>query len=242
MTIGRQLGVHHRLLRDELGALKEHISDVDRDFNHRLAQLEDYLARNAQGLTDEEEAELGDIYADEVAKLTNLFPNMHRRAYLITIVGALETFMDGLCRYTQRARSLEVSVTDLKGSGIERSRIYLRKVIGVQLPQSSNWEEVAIAQKIRNLVTHNRGALKDDDASRAIRTKAESSTRYRVSDRDEILLEEEFLPALLEDISEFSGQLIQTGPIKFGAFALQFADISRLIDTDQEARCLRFRG
>jgi hypothetical protein len=105
---------------------------------------------------------------------------------------------------------LRVDVSDLRGAGIERAIIYLEKVINVEVPQSSQRKEISVAQVIRNLVVHNDGYLKKDDSpSSRVREYAKKSKRLNMSDRGEIVLTEEFLPALLEDVREFAEQLKQ---------------------------------
>ena len=201
------LGVHRRLLEIDIETLEEHISDVERDFNRRRRKLEESLTRKAESLSDRDKEELGDIYSDEFHKLEQLFPTMHRRSYLLTVMGLLESYLNRLCKYAKVARKLNVDVTDLHGRGVKRAADYLRKIINVEFPESDEWKEILIAHEIRNLVAHNDGYLKDG-SSNQVRAYASRTSRVTVSEKNEIALTDEYVPALLEAIRGFADQLV----------------------------------
>lgn len=206
-VIEMQLGVYRRLLEFEIATLEEHIADVERDFSRRRRKLEESFARRAEGISDQDKQELGDIYSDEFCKLDQLFPTMHRRSYLLTVMSVFENYVNRLCRYARQAKKLNLDVTDLHGQGVKRAIEYLRKAINVEVPQSNEWKEISVAQEIRNLVVHNDGCLKKSSSD--VRAHASKTNRVTVSSKNEIVLSDDFVPALLDAIREFADQLMK---------------------------------
>lgn len=201
-----QLGAHRRLFNYALEMLADHIDTVERDLDRRRQELERNLAKEAERLSERNKTDLGDIYANEFHKLAELFPTLHRRAYLVIILGELENYLNDLCAYTKHAQKLEIGVADLNGRGIKRAVTYLRKAVGVKVPQSGEWNEITIAQDIRNLIVHKGGQLSRESPVR-IREYATISNHMKLSNRDEIVLAEGYLPALLKHIHQFANEL-----------------------------------
>ena len=61
-----------------------------------------------------------------------------------------------------RKEGFGLSITDLSGKGIDRSTAYLEKVAGLQgLKASEEWNVLKTLQRIRNVIVHGDGKLRD---------------------------------------------------------------------------------
>jgi hypothetical protein len=90
------------------------------------------------------------------------FPSLQRRSALLTVWGFLEHELDKLCLLYQSEKSFGLAFSDLSGKGLDRSTAYLEKVAGLEgLTASREWNDVKTVQRIRNLITHNDGKLRD---------------------------------------------------------------------------------
>lgn len=58
----------------------------------------------------------------------------------------------------------EIKLTDLKHNGIERARLYLSKMIGIDFGKfGESWPYLQDVNQIRNLIVHSGGKLPSDD-------------------------------------------------------------------------------
>jgi hypothetical protein len=94
------------------------------------------------------------------------FPTLQRGSALITLFSFMEHELDNLCFLFANEKGIQIRLNDLQGKGIERAVKYLEKVVGLNIDKSGKvWAEVKAIQKIRNLVVHNGGRLKDRDGN-----------------------------------------------------------------------------
>jgi len=71
----------------------------------------------------------------------------------------LEHQLDQLCQLFAKEQRLKIIQTDLRGKGIDRTRLYLQKVIGLPLDSSHVWQEIKRIQRVRNVIVHNDAKL-----------------------------------------------------------------------------------
>lgn len=90
------------------------------------------------------------------------FPSLQRRSAFLTVWSFLEHQLDQLCLLYQSERGFGLSFTDLSGQGIDRSTSYLEKVAGLTgLKASKEWDVLKTLQRIRNVITHGDGRVRD---------------------------------------------------------------------------------
>jgi hypothetical protein len=127
------------------------IDSIDVDEGHSLVILEEH--RGVESTPNDLE-EIFEYY----------FPNLQRRSTLVILFSFFERQLDQLCELFGKAQRLNICHTDLKATGIDRSRRYLQKVIGLQLVDNSHsWQELKKIRKVRNAVVHNDARLFESD-------------------------------------------------------------------------------
>jgi hypothetical protein len=90
------------------------------------------------------------------------FPSLQRRSAFLTVWSYLEHQLDQLCLFYQSEKKFRLSFMDLSGKGIDRSAGYLEKVAGLQgLKASEEWDLLKTLQRIRNVIAHDDGKLRD---------------------------------------------------------------------------------
>lgn len=68
--------------------------------------------------------------------------------------------MNYLCRAGQIDQDSNLSVRDMKGTGIDRAKLYLKKVVGLDLHvEDKPWREIKALNKIRNTLVHSDGFI-----------------------------------------------------------------------------------
>jgi len=86
------------------------------------------------------------------------FPNLVRCGLFLSIYGYLEHSLNSLCKQCQLDH--DISVSDLRGSGLERAARYFRKAYGIKVPESVlRGAEFSLIQMIRNSLVHASGEI-----------------------------------------------------------------------------------
>ncbi|MBK8899920.1 MAG: hypothetical protein IPM53_01935 [Anaerolineaceae bacterium] len=81
--------------------------------------------------------------------------NLMRMSIFLSLYAFLELILEELCRLQQIEHQLALKSTDLSGLGIERSKNYLKKVVGVDFAfGGKEWNEIKNYQKLRNHFAH----------------------------------------------------------------------------------------
>jgi hypothetical protein len=94
------------------------------------------------------------------------FPSLQRRSALLTLCSYFEYELEQLCLLYQREKHFKLAPSDLRDTGgIDRSTTYLEKVAGLCLNKTESPEWIAIKriQKLRNLIVHQDGKLRDEN-------------------------------------------------------------------------------
>ncbi|MEX3710869.1 hypothetical protein ABFV99_00540 [Cytobacillus horneckiae] len=149
-----------------------------------------------------------DFYVDEYHDIFVAFPNIHRSSLCISLHTFLEHQLDSISAELQRNYDLKISPEDLKDKGITRSKTYLKKVVGINFPDSApHWNFITNCNLIRNQFAHNRGILdKSKDNKKIINAISQLGHSYIEND-EFIRLEKEFCPKFIEEIKLFLDML-----------------------------------
>jgi hypothetical protein len=89
------------------------------------------------------------------------FPTAKRGAALTALCGYMEHELNELCREIERQILVAVSVEDMKGQGVTRAELYLRKVGNVVFDDrvKSEWKKMQDAFSVRNAIVHAGGRI-----------------------------------------------------------------------------------
>lgn len=77
---------------------------------------------------------VGDIILDDVFE--NYFPNLQRRSAFLTLIATYEHELERFCDFYARKHQTPVKLNDLKGKGLERTHLFMKKLIGLEHSQS----------------------------------------------------------------------------------------------------------
>ena len=131
------------------------------------------------------------------------FPSLQRRSALLTLCSYFEHELDKLCLLYQSEKSLDISYTDLREMGVDRSTRYLEKVAGINVHQTSQeWNDIKNIQKIRNALVHRGDKLQDhnDETFARFVKKAKSLSR---TEEEEIVLGKGFLSYVVRIYTQY---------------------------------------
>lgn len=108
-----------------------------------------------------EEKEKFEQFAIEIHwKLYDVFPTLQWTSIFNSAYSIFERYLNDLCTILEKKASTKVSLTDLKGQGIERAKLFLSKIIGItNVFDSTEWNEIQNYSKVRNILVHTSGKL-----------------------------------------------------------------------------------
>lgn len=96
---------------------------------------------------------LADHIIDLDDVFTSYFPSIQRRSVFLTIFGTFEHELAKFCTSYSKRNNLSISLSDLKGNGLEQSNLYMRKILN--LNNSQSYPTIKRIIKLRNSCIHN---------------------------------------------------------------------------------------
>jgi hypothetical protein len=86
------------------------------------------------------------------------FPNLHRKAQLVSLCIFLEDQLHQLCTHQRSEKGLGVRVEDLRHQGIPRAVNYLTKVAGLKINRGNKtYQHINHLRLVRNAIVHTNG-------------------------------------------------------------------------------------
>jgi len=156
-------------------------------------QNDERLVNTHQGL-DDETWDLDGIFEE-------YFPSLQRRSAFLTVCSYFEHELDSLCSLYQSEKDFKEAPSDEGGKGIDRSANYLARVANLNVHKASEeWAAIKRIQKVRNLIVHQNGKLRDHRGEYSKRGKEVADLVPRisfVSGDSEVVLENGFLRYVL---------------------------------------------
>lgn len=157
-------------------------------FKYFISNNEEFIERNIVDFNKQKEVhvlevdeEVVDIYetyngfSDQLWSLTDVFtsflPQTQRKSLLISLYSYLEYSLNQLCKLYDNnennyvLHTLKIHKNDRR-SVIEKSVDYLKKEISLPIDKSSQiWKHIEDFRRIRNIIVHNNGCLKDSSGN-----------------------------------------------------------------------------
>jgi hypothetical protein len=151
-----------------------------------------------------------DYQRNHSANLSTEFPNTLRRSAFISLWSFFENSLNKLCEVYEYRLNLGINFKDMNENGIDRAKLYLKKVVKLDFPSSpkSNWVEIKKLRDIRNCIVHKYSELNNDDKLVHIVRSFPHLTLYPLTSRSIIRLEELFLESVLNIFQGFYAELL----------------------------------
>jgi hypothetical protein len=174
------------------------VSGIEKQAAESVASYKDIqnTADGHKGL-DRESWDLENIFGE-------YFPSLQRRSAFLTVWSYLEHQLDQLCLFYQSEKKFRLSFMDLSGQGIDRSTAYLEKVAGLQgLKASEEWDVLKTLQRIRNVIVHGDGKLRDHKGKLKDELIADMKKVGFLTGDEEILVAEGFLSQVIHTCDNY---------------------------------------
>ena len=143
-----------------LDNIKDYIEMIEAQFDTvRKLEMEKIPQNPPSGLSEEDFAE----WQSEINFLEDRyerdFPSKIRYSFLVLLYIVFETRLKAACDEIAKRRNLELKENELKGSSIERAKLFLEKVAKVTVKDQATWQGILDFQKVRDCIVHSNGEV-----------------------------------------------------------------------------------
>lgn len=130
------------------------------------------------------------------------FPSELRATILISLMSHFERCLNGICTETGILLRAPVTHKMLRGSNLERARLFLVDVCHFTRPTEDQWRHMKMLQRLRNLLVHTNG-MPESNAEEKRNKELERSFPGCTATEFGIDLERDFIQHIFSYTSEF---------------------------------------
>ncbi|MDG3414738.1 hypothetical protein P5E37_28205 [Vibrio parahaemolyticus] len=142
----------------ELPTYRRHCEVSERGLAEELSQLESEMDQRISVLSEYEQDYFFRDVNDHWIETAETLPRLQWYSQLMTVYGYFEKLLNDLCNEQRDSKKLVLTLKDLHGQGIERSRNYLVKLVGLEKSFTTNeWQRIKLIGSLRNSVAHRDG-------------------------------------------------------------------------------------
>lgn len=138
------------------------IENMIDDYNKNGPAVFEFI-NDEQGIIDSIES-ITESFSETIDKIHTVYhPSLMRRSAFLTIFGMIEHEVENVCIRFSKNKKTYININDLKGTGFERSFLFITRVIGLE--NSKYFSLVKIIIKLRNSCAHNDAKFITPDGS-----------------------------------------------------------------------------
>jgi hypothetical protein len=104
-----------------------------------------------------------DMHRQEIIGLSELsMPKVLSYSIITYLHSLLEVHLMSLANRLRKEKNIDLKINEMAGNGVERSKVYLTKVVGLKIADDPSWQTLRDLTTIRNLIVHRMGKQGDD--------------------------------------------------------------------------------
>lgn len=127
-----------------------------------------------------------------------------RYSFVVLIHIVFETKIRDFCTRIQRDLNLpQIAVTDLRGSAIDQSKLFLTRLAGIRAQDFPEWQQLRTLQKVRDCIVHAYGHIADSRDEVFLRELAAKSDGVSIDDDGRIAVSKGFCEKHLAAVQNF---------------------------------------
>lgn len=201
---------HIDLIKIRLNDIKDYILEIESKFESDMDQIGKQLDKELKKkpLDPESKDYLIEFYSEDYQKISETFLSTFRYSVLVSIYSIIETEMNSLCRHLKHINKLSLELTDLKGDGIGRAKLYLEKVCNVDFPDDINsWANIQKLNKVRNCIVHAEGNVERVHNPAQLKNIIKNTKGLKLVNKRRIFADKKYLENTILHVEDFLAQL-----------------------------------
>jgi hypothetical protein len=136
------------------------VYDELKHYEDLINETELFIKTKVEVMEGSTEEEIIDERFGKRIQYDEIFPMILWKSLFLSIYFLLENSLDQICINLKKSNSYKLTLKDIKGNGIFRSSLYLKKVCNITKPfETKTWTEINDFNKIRNVFVHSDGIL-----------------------------------------------------------------------------------
>ena len=144
----------------ELSTLEEHLELIEDQIERGQGQAWSRKKAKMLDLEPDDEAEWSLLQQEYYYQVTFVLPRVLRNPFLVSLFAVYESAVTEIAKLIQQKRGLAISIADLKGDLLKRSKKYYEHVLQFQLSLGNeNWQRIMLLSDLRNAIAHTNGRL-----------------------------------------------------------------------------------
>ena len=144
----------------ELSTLEKHLELIETQIER--GQEEAWSSRESKTieLEADDEAEWGFIVQEYHYEVDFVLPRVLRNPFLVSLFAVYESTVTEVAKAMQQKKGARISIDDLKGDFLKRSKNYYKHILQFQLSLSNDsWQRLMLLSDLRNAIAHTNGRL-----------------------------------------------------------------------------------
>jgi len=196
----------------DLSKINEYYDRVENFFDEEKDRIEkDFEARaeKIRLLDLQDKQELIENFGWELSSSQSDFPSLLRSSAIITIFNLCEHYLSKICNHFESSKISKIKLQDINGRGIERSKIYLTKVVEIDFaPLNSQWNFIKKLNLVRNIIVHN-GTILPLEKDHKVNKFVESRHDLTGSPGKELIVHKGFIHYTIDELIKFFHKLFR---------------------------------
>ncbi len=175
-------------------------------FKRQVESFNVRIEAKLKNMPESQRQDFVDSAAEDYAELHETFPEMFRASLFVMCMADFEHTLNGLAELFQNVKKLEISFKDLRGEGMDRARLYLKKVAKVGFPDDSPlWPKIKEFSALRNIIVHADGRVSKGHKDEALLKGLIASLpgKLRLDRFQRLVPEQDFIPHVLDILRRF---------------------------------------
>jgi hypothetical protein len=203
--------VLNRLIKNEAEQLEKELAQVPQAELGLLGFLPNWeyqIKNDNKNHTVLEYALLNECYSD----ITKAFPSVVWASLFLSSYAFLEHSLVEICDYFCVKNKPLLQASELRDKGINNSRTYLKKIIGLKFPEQIDaWKEILMYNKIRNILMHAGGYINFQKSSNALIIEyiRANQNKLAITQDNYLKMQENFIEDVIKNYTTFFEQLFR---------------------------------
>lgn len=193
-------------VEDEVETIRRYIDSVTASFDRDFKEQSAHLHQVPGTLSDEEAEWYGEQYSEIQSDYVDRFPAFALETTFVATYAFLEDEMMNICRLIGSRLKIKLGPEKLSDKGIEAAKTYLEKLCDVNVPNERPWQQAQHYGRLRNVFTHSRGRVKDDN--KPVHQFVAANTGKISIDKGRLRITKAFCLEVLDDVKKLLKSLL----------------------------------
>ena len=144
----------------ELSTLEKHLELIENQIERGQEEARSIMEAETLELESDDEAEWSILGQEYYYQVDFMLPRVLRNPFLVSLFAVYESAVTEIANLIQRKKGVGISIDDLKGDLLRRSKKYYAQVLQFELSlDNDSWQRLMLLSDLRNAIAHTNGRV-----------------------------------------------------------------------------------